>query len=87
MQTSSSSDTDDRTNTLPSLSKRWTAGRKAAVIVALHRGCAALDEVCRLYKLSIEEFVAWERDLDRHGVHGLRITRYLIYRDTEVRRG
>jgi len=24
-----------------------------------YRGCAALDEVCRLYKLSIEEFVAW----------------------------
>ena len=72
---------------LPSVSERWTVRRKAAVIEAVRQGCAALDEVCRLYKLSIEEFVAWERDLDRHGVPGLRTTRYQIYRDTETRRG
>ena len=78
---------DDRTKPLPSPSERWTVSRKAAVIEAVRRGCEALDEVCRLYKLSIEEFAAWERDLDRHGIHGLRTTRYQIYRDTELRRG
>jgi hypothetical protein len=42
--------------------------------------------VCRLYNLSVDEFLAWERDIDRHGLHGLRSTRYQIYRDTEERR-
>jgi hypothetical protein len=40
---------------------------------------------CRLYKLPVDEFLAWERDIDRHGLHGLRSTRYQIYRDTENR--
>ena len=43
----------------------------------------AVEEVCDLYVISIDEFLAWERDLDRYGVHGLRTTRYQIYRDTE----
>ena len=33
--------------------------------------------------LSVDEFRAWERDIDRHGIHGLRATRLQIYRDTE----
>jgi len=45
-----------------------------------------IDEACRLYKLSLDEFVAWERDLDRYGVPGLRATRYQIYRITELRK-
>jgi hypothetical protein len=58
---------------------------KAAVIAAVRGGWVAIEEACRLYKLSVDEFVAWERDLDRYGVPGLRSTRYQIYRDTEVR--
>jgi hypothetical protein len=42
--------------------------------------------VCRLHNLSVDEFLAWERDIDRHGIHGLRSTRYQIYRDTNVPR-
>ena len=42
-----------------------------------------IDEACVLYNISIDEFIAWERDLDRYGVHGLRTTRYQIYRKTE----
>jgi len=37
--------------------------------------------------LSVDDFRAWERDIDRHGIHGLRTTRYQIYRDTEMGRG
>jgi len=29
---------------------------------------------------SLDEFLAWERDIDQFGVHGLRSTRYQIYR-------
>jgi hypothetical protein len=71
---------------LPSLSRRWTVRRKAAVIEAVRGGWVPIEEVCRLYKLSVDEFLAWERDIDRHGLHGLRTTRYQIYRDTEAQR-
>ena len=71
---------------LPSLSRRWTVRRKAAVIEAVRGGWVPIEEVCRLYNLSVDEFLAWERDIDRNGVPGLRSTRYQIYRDTEARR-
>ena len=50
------------------------------------RGWLVIDEACQRYNLSVDEFLAWERDLDRYGVPGLRSTRYQIYRDTEARR-
>jgi hypothetical protein len=71
---------------LPSLSKRWTVRRKAAVIEAVRGGWMPIEDACRLYNLSVDEFLAWERDIDRHGIHGLRSTRYQIYRDTNVPR-
>ena len=71
---------------LPSLSRRWTVRRKAAVIEAVRGGWVPIEEACRLYKLSVDEFLAWERDIDRHGLHGLRSTRYQIYRDTSIPR-
>ena len=40
-------------------------------------------KACSLYNISVDEFLAWERDMDRNGVPGLRTTRYQIYRDTE----
>jgi transposase-like protein len=63
--------------------QRWTIERKAAVVQAVRRGVLSLDEACRRYILSPEEFAAWERAIDRHGIHGLRVTRIQIYRDTE----
>jgi len=64
----------------------WTVRRKAAIVKAVRGGRVSLDEVCRIYKLSIEEFLAWERDMDRYGVPGLRATRYQIYRQTDTRK-
>ena len=71
---------------LPRPRQRWTVRRKAAVIEAVRGGWVPIEEVIQLYNLSVDEFLAWERDIDRHGVHGLRTTRYQIYRDTEERR-
>jgi hypothetical protein len=68
---------------LPRAGQRWTVRRKAAVVEAVRGGWVPIDEACVLYNISIDEFVAWERDLDRYGVHGLRTTRYQIYRETE----
>lgn len=71
---------------LPSLRKRWTVRRKAAIVEAVRGGWVPVEEVCQLYKLSVDELLAWERDIDRYGVPGLRTTRYQIYRQTDARR-
>ena len=68
---------------LPRAGQRWTVRRKAAVVEAVRGGWMPIDEACVLYSISVDEFLAWERDLDRYGVPGLRTTRYQIYRQTE----
>jgi hypothetical protein len=70
---------------LPLPGQRWTPRRKAAVIEAVRGGWMPIEEACRLYNISVDEFLAWERDVDRNGVPGLRSTRYQIYRDTDTR--
>jgi hypothetical protein len=60
--------------------------RKAAVVQAVRDGSISLRDACRRYILSREEFLAWERAVDRHGVPGLRVTRLQIYRDTDEAR-
>ncbi len=66
----------------PTDTKRWVARRKAVVVSAVRRGTISLEEACRRYQLSIEEFHAWQRAIEEHGVAGLRVTRLQIYRDT-----
>src|SRR5215469_14124197 len=61
--------------------KRWVTRRKAVIVNAVRTGVISLEEVCRRYELSVEEFVAWQRAIDTHGVPGLRVTRLQIYRD------
>lgn len=81
--------TDDLLDCVPELpgrSERWTVRRKATLIVAVRGGWVPIEEICELYNLSVEEFLAWERDIDRHGVPGLRATRLQIYRDTDKER-
>ena len=65
----------------PADTKRWVARRKAAVVAAVRSGALSLEEACRRYRLSEEEFHAWERGIATHGVADLRITRLQIYRD------
>jgi transposase-like protein len=67
----------------PPNTRRWTPSRKAAVVMAVREGVLSLEEACRRYTLSPEEFAAWEQAMERHGIHGLRVTRFQIYRDTE----
>ena len=68
---------------LPRPTQRWTVRRKAAVIRAVRGGWVPIEEVRSLYNISADEFLAWERDVDRYGVPGLRATRFQIYRDTD----
>lgn len=66
--------------------KRWVVRRKAVVVQAVRSGLISLHEACRRYNLSVEEFLAWQRAIERHGIPGLRVTRLQIYRDTDEAR-
>ncbi|MBL8830972.1 MAG: DUF1153 domain-containing protein [Rhodospirillales bacterium] len=61
--------------------KRWVIRRKAAVVDAVRKGMLTLDDACRHYNLSQEEFNSWQRLIDRHGPRGLRATRVKEYRE------
>ena len=65
----------------PADTKYWVARRKAEVVAAVRSGAIGLEEACHRYGLSEEEFLAWERGIENHGVPGLRITRLQIYYD------
>jgi hypothetical protein len=71
--------------TLDSLSprdtRRWVVRRKAEVVAAVNGGLLTVDEACERYDLTIEEFAAWQRAVDRSGMQGLRVTRLQHYRD------
>jgi hypothetical protein len=64
----------------PPATKRWVVRRKAAVVAAVRSGEVTLEEACRWYQLSEEEFLAWQRAFESHGLAGLRVTRTQQYR-------
>jgi len=51
----------------PPNTKRWVVRRKAEVIAAVRGGLLSLD-ACKRYNLTIDEFVAWQRLIERHGL-------------------
>lgn len=63
---------------------RWMARRKAQVVAAVRAGVLSLEDACRRYNLSVEEFQAWEQALSKHGLRGLRTTRIAAYRPRSV---
>ena len=67
----------------PPNTKRWVIRRKAEVVNAVRKGVISLDEACRRYTLSIEEFLSWQRLIDSHGLAGLRVTRLQDYREVD----
>ena len=67
----------------PPDTKRWVIRRKAEVVAAVRTGLISLDEACRRYTLSIEEFLSWQRLIDSHGLAGLRVTRLQDYRSLD----
>ncbi len=67
----------------PPDTKRWVIRRKAQVIAAVRGGLITLEEACERYNLSVEEFLAWQRMIDRHGLPGLRVTRIQEYRQND----
>ena len=69
-------------NDLPSPNtKRWVIRRKAEVIAAVRGGLLTLEEACTRYMLTVEEYLSWQRSIDRHGLKGLRTTKIQEFRD------
>ena len=54
---------------------RWVAHRKAELVAAVDGGLLTIDEVCERYGIELDEFVAWQRGIDRFGMRGLWVTR------------
>lgn len=67
----------------PPDTKRWVMRRKAEVVAGVRCGLLTLEEACERYTLSVEEFISWQRLIERHGVRGLRATRLQQYRSRE----
>ncbi|HTO82266.1 MAG TPA: DUF1153 domain-containing protein [Methylomirabilota bacterium] len=67
----------------PPGTKRWVIRRKAEVVAGVRAGLLSLDEACQRYTLSVEEFLSWQRLIDRHGLRGLRVTRLQDYRGND----
>ncbi len=64
----------------PPDTKRWVIRRKAAVVAAVKNGAITLDDVCWLYDISVEEFLAWQEMIHKHGVRGLCVTKLQDFR-------
>ena len=61
--------------------RRWVIRRKAEVVAAVRGGLLSLEEACSRYTPTVEEFLSWQRSIDRHGLPGLRTTRIQQYRE------
>jgi Protein of unknown function (DUF1153) len=59
--------------------KRWVIRRKAIVVAAVRGGLLTLAEACTRYALTVDELLAWEYSIDRHGLAGLRTTHIPSY--------
>ena len=57
---------------VPPPNTRWVARRKAAVVAAVSSGMITLEEACRRYQMSEEEFSSWRRAFENFGILGLR---------------
>jgi hypothetical protein len=59
----------------PSDTVRWTSHRKASVVRGVRSGAISLEEACRRYQLSAEEFQEWQEAIEAHGIGALYVSR------------
>jgi hypothetical protein len=63
------------TSRSPPEPRRWVPHRKAEVVAAVRGGLISLAEARNRYALSLEEYLTWQREIDRFGLAGLRVYR------------
>lgn len=64
----------------PANTQRWVIRRKAEVVAAVRGGLLTLEDACQRYRLTSDEFIGWQKAIDRWGMPGLRTTRIQQYR-------
>ena len=52
--------------------QRWVASRKAIVVAAVRGGLLSMSDAFARYRLTTEEFLSWQTQVDRDGLQGLR---------------
>jgi hypothetical protein len=57
----------------PAGTTRWVARGKAEVVAAVKGGLLSIEDACQRYDLSLEEFMLWQRTVERSGMPGLRV--------------
>ncbi|MEX6725083.1 CtrA inhibitor SciP [Parapedomonas caeni] len=67
-------------NLPPADTTRWVVRRKAEVVAAVKGGLLTIEEACGRYNLSVEEYLSWQRAVEKNGMPGLRVTRVQHYR-------
>src|SRR3954451_24019205 len=67
--------------------QRWVASRKAIIVAAVRGGLLSMSDACARYRLTTEEFLNWQTQVDRNGLKGLRATRVQEYRGRDRRMG
>ena len=60
--------------------QRCVASRKAIVVAAVRGGLLSMSDACARYRLTTEEFLNWQTQVDQNGLQGLRTTRIQEYR-------
>jgi hypothetical protein len=65
----------ETTGHAPPVIKRWPPAMKAKVLEEVRDGVLSLDEACRRYALSIEEFLTWQHGVELFGLAGLRVNK------------
>ncbi len=69
---------------LPSANtQRWVIRRKAEVVAAVQGGLLTLEDACKRYSLSVEEFLSWQQAINENGLAGLRATHIQKYREAD----
>ena len=63
----------------PPSTTRWVVRRKAEVVAAVRGGLISLEDALARYRLTAEEFLAWQKAIDKWGMQGLRTTRIQHY--------
>ena len=58
-------------NLPPNNIKRWTFLPKSQVVLAVRRGLITREHACERYCISSEEFLSWDRTINKHGLRGL----------------
>jgi Protein of unknown function (DUF1153). len=64
----------------PTDTDRWVIRRKAEVVAAVRGGLLGLEDALERYRLTAEEFMAWQQAIDKWGMQGLRTTRIQHYK-------